>query len=209
LRKINSELWVLLFLVVIAAMLNFLVASQRMALVFYFLPTLFSAYHFGRRHATLTAVASVVLVVLLAYINPYMFTRRVDLPFDARWFDLTVWGGVLMVAGYAMGTLYEHNQKTLREMEADRAAKDKIVAAQQARVPAQLQEVLKELHETEPVYDLIDEVQTDVELRQRLKDALGRGPNTLRLKIGGNTITVTGKKLDHVPEEFLKQVTLA
>ncbi len=116
-RKINPELWLLLFLVLIAAMLNFLVASQRMALVFYFLPTLFSAYHFGRRHATLTAVASVVLVVLLTYINPAMFTRRVELPFDARWFDLTLWGGVLMIAGYATGTLYERNQKTLREME--------------------------------------------------------------------------------------------
>jgi response regulator RpfG family c-di-GMP phosphodiesterase len=116
-RKINPELWLLLFLVLIAAMLNFLVASQKMALVFYFLPTLYSAYHFGRRHATLTAVASVVLVVFLAFTNPAMFTRRVDLPFDARWFDLTVWGGVLMVAGYATGTLYERNQKTLREME--------------------------------------------------------------------------------------------
>ena len=116
-RKINPELLVLLFLVVIAAMLNFLVASQRMALVFYFLPTLYSAYFFGRRHATLTAVASVVLVVLLTYVNPTMFRGRVELPFDARWFDLAVWGGVLMVAGYATGTLYEHNQRTLREME--------------------------------------------------------------------------------------------
>ena len=116
-RKINPELWLLLFLVVIAAILNFLVASQRMALVFYFLPTLFSAYHFGRRHATLTAVASVVLVVLLTFLNPTMFNRRVDLPFDARWFDFSLWGGVLMVAGYATGTLYERNQKTLREME--------------------------------------------------------------------------------------------
>ena len=116
-RKINPELWLLLFLVVIAAILNFLVASQRMALVFYFLPTLFSAYHFGRRHATLTAVASVVLVVLLTFLNPAMFNRRVDLPFDARWFDFTIWGGVLMVAGYATGTLYERNEKSLREME--------------------------------------------------------------------------------------------
>jgi len=116
-RKINPELLLLLFLLLIAAMLNFLVASQKMALVFYFLPTLFSAYYFGRRHATLTAVASVVLVVLLMYVNPSMFTRRVDLPFDGRWFDLTVWGGVLMVAGYATGTLYERNQKTLQEME--------------------------------------------------------------------------------------------
>jgi hypothetical protein len=116
-RKINPELWLLLFLVVIAAMLNFLVASQSMALVFYFLPTLFSAYHFGRRHATLTAVASVALVVLLTYSNPMLFKRHVDLPFDARWLDLAVWGGVLMVAGYATGTLYERNQKTLQEME--------------------------------------------------------------------------------------------
>jgi hypothetical protein len=28
-----------------------------------------------------------------------------------------MWGGVLMVAGYATGTLYERNQKTLREMQ--------------------------------------------------------------------------------------------
>jgi hypothetical protein len=116
-RRINPELWLLLFLVVIAAILNFLVASQRMALVFYFLPTLFSAYHFGRRHATLTAVASIVLVVLLAFLNPAVLTRHVELPFDARWFDFALWGGVLMVAGYATGTLYERNQKTLREME--------------------------------------------------------------------------------------------
>ena len=115
-RKINPELWLLLFLVVIAAMLNFLVASQRMALVFYFLPTLYSAYHFGRRHATLTAVASIVLVVLLVYMNPTMFRRHLEIPLGL-WFDVTVWGGVLMVAGYATGTLYEHNQKSLREME--------------------------------------------------------------------------------------------
>jgi len=115
-RKINPELWLLLFLVLIAGMLNFLVASQKMALVFYFLPTLYSAYHLGRRHATLTALASVVLVVLLASMNPAMFSRRVDLPF-AKWFDIAVWGGVLMVSGYATGTLYERNQKTLREME--------------------------------------------------------------------------------------------
>ena len=115
-RKINPELWLLLFLVVIAAVLNFLVPSQKMALVFYFLPTLFSAYHLGRRHATLTAFASVALVVLLTFLNPAMFSRHVELPY-ARWVDLAVWGGVLMVAGYATGTLYERNQKTLREME--------------------------------------------------------------------------------------------
>jgi HD-GYP domain-containing protein (c-di-GMP phosphodiesterase class II) len=117
LRKINPELWLLLALVVIAAMLNFLVASQQMVLVFYFLPTLFSAYHFVRRHATLTALASIILVVLLVFSNREMFAHHGDLPFDSRWFDLTIWGGTLLLAGYSTGTLYERNQKTLREME--------------------------------------------------------------------------------------------
>jgi HD-GYP domain-containing protein (c-di-GMP phosphodiesterase class II) len=117
LRKINKELWLLLFLVLIAAMLNFLVASQRMALVLYFLPVLFSAYYFGRSHAAMTAFASVFLVVALTFLNPAMFTHRMDLPFDSRYFDLTLWGGILVVTGYTMGTLYERNQKSLREME--------------------------------------------------------------------------------------------
>ncbi len=117
-RKINKELLLLLFLVVIAAMIHFLVASQAITLVFYFLPTLYSAYYFGRRHATLTACASVGLVVLLTYLNPAMFTRRAEnLPIDSRWFDVAVWGGVLVVAAYAMGTLYERNQKSLKELK--------------------------------------------------------------------------------------------
>ena len=105
-------------MVLIAALIHFLVASQAMALVFYFLPTLYSAYHFGRRHATLTACASVCLVVLLIYVNPAMFNRRTDyMPLDSRWFDITVWGGVLVVTAYAMGTLYERNQKSVNELK--------------------------------------------------------------------------------------------
>ncbi|HMJ21825.1 MAG TPA: hypothetical protein VK513_07945 [Terriglobales bacterium] len=111
-KKVDKELLLLLFLVGIAAMIRFLVASQAVSLVFYFLPTLYSAYYFGRRHATLTACASVALVGLLTYLNPALFNRRLDyMPFDNRWFDITVWGGVLVVSAYAMGTLYERNQK--------------------------------------------------------------------------------------------------
>jgi len=116
-RKINPELWLVLFLVVIAAMINFFVASQRMALVIYFLPVLYSAYRFGRRHATLTAVASVTMVVILTWMNPSLFSRKAELPFDTRFFDYAVWGGILMVAGYATGTLYEVDQNHVKEMK--------------------------------------------------------------------------------------------
>lgn len=117
-KKVNKELLLLLFLVGIAAIIHFLVASQAVSLVFYFLPTLYSAYYFGRRHATLTACASVVLVGLLTYMNPALFNRRLDYAaFDSRWFDIAVWGGVLVVSAYAMGTLYECNQKSLDELK--------------------------------------------------------------------------------------------
>jgi HD-GYP domain-containing protein (c-di-GMP phosphodiesterase class II) len=117
-RKINKELWLLLSLVLIAAMIHFLVASQAVVLVFFFLPTLYSAYHFGRRHATLTACASVCIVILVTYMNPAAFNRRTEsMPLDSRWFDITVWGGVLVVTAYAMGTLYERNQKSLKELK--------------------------------------------------------------------------------------------
>jgi hypothetical protein len=60
----------------------------------------------------------VALVGLLTYLNPTMFTRRLDyMAIDSRWFDLTVWGGVLVVSAYAMGTLYERNQKSLTELK--------------------------------------------------------------------------------------------
>jgi len=115
--KVRKELWLLLSLVVIAALLNFLVSSQRVVLCFFFLPTLYSAYHFGRRHATLTAAASVALVVLLTVMNPVLFNRRVASVGENPWFDLAAWGGILIVSGYAMGTLYERNQKALVEVQ--------------------------------------------------------------------------------------------
>ena len=47
-----------------------------------------------------------------------MFSRQTELlPVDSRWFDIAVWGGVLVVTAYAMGTLYERNQKSLKELK--------------------------------------------------------------------------------------------
>src|SRR6266496_2436576 len=62
LTEVNRELWLLLSLFVISGLLNWLVASHGMVLGFYTLPTLFSAYVYGRRHAVLTAVGSILLV---------------------------------------------------------------------------------------------------------------------------------------------------
>src|SRR5947208_2432283 len=50
-EKVNKELWLVLSLFAIALLFNHILASQRMVLSLYALPTLGSAYFYGRRHA--------------------------------------------------------------------------------------------------------------------------------------------------------------
>ena len=108
LERVNKELWLILALFAIAGVLNFIVSGLRIVLAFYTLPTVASAYMYGRRHATLTAVASVLLVVILTRFNPTLLADAPSMIPGEQWVDITVWGGTLIVTGYLMGTLYEH-----------------------------------------------------------------------------------------------------
>ncbi len=115
----NKELWLLLSLFVIALLSNFVVDSQRTVLALYTLPTLFSAYKYGRRHAVMTALASTLLVVLVVYFHPalmpVMHGRAFAVPHE-KWFDIGLWGGIMLVIAYAMGTLYERMQSNICEL---------------------------------------------------------------------------------------------
>ena len=101
--KIAKESILLLSLFLIAAMLQFFAESLPMALCFYFLPTLYSAYYFGRRHATLTAFACVFLVVLLDFLNNLMPAHKVLTLPGERLFNFAIWAGVLVVVGLRDG----------------------------------------------------------------------------------------------------------
>src|SRR5215471_14278140 len=103
LERVNRELWVVLSLFLVGGLLNFVIASHRMILGFYTIPTLFSAYFYGRRHATLTAFASVLLVILSFYANPSLFQTPGAPGFFGVTIDLTVWAGSQIVIGYLMG----------------------------------------------------------------------------------------------------------
>lgn len=117
LADVNRELWLVLSLFVIAALCNFLIANHGMLLSFYTFPTLFSAYCYGRRHATLTALASVLLVVLVTFLNPDVFGHGAETIISAqKWFDIAVWGGALVITAFAMGTLYDRNALRMREL---------------------------------------------------------------------------------------------
>jgi putative nucleotidyltransferase with HDIG domain len=116
LEKVNKELWLVLSMFIIVLLLNVLIDAQRVVLYFYTLPTVASAYLYGRRHATLTAFASVLLVTLLTVTTGvFSSTSAASLP-AARWLDLAAWGGTLIITAYLMGTLYEHKNAQLHEL---------------------------------------------------------------------------------------------
>jgi putative nucleotidyltransferase with HDIG domain len=53
----------------------------------------------------------------VTYFNPVLFRRaNVSLGSYDRWFEITVWGGILMITAYAMGTLYEKKESHVREL---------------------------------------------------------------------------------------------
>jgi len=118
LQEVNKELWLLLMMFSILAGLNYLVASDRMMLGLYVLPTVYAAYFRGRRHATLTALASVLMVILVVYLNPRLFTEQQGMIrlIAQKWWDITIWGGTLIVTAYAMGSLYEKKEARIREL---------------------------------------------------------------------------------------------
>src|ERR1700694_2288976 len=93
LEQANKELLLVFSLFVLAGLLNSLVASQRVVLGLYTLPTVVSAYLYGRRHATLTAFASVLLVGLLTWYNRDLLGPLENWTMAvARWLDVTIWG---------------------------------------------------------------------------------------------------------------------
>lgn len=111
---VNKELWLLLSMFAIAAVLNFVLASHRVLLGFYGLPVLFSAYFYGRRHAVMTAIASGLIVLGVFQLNPYVLQEHVN-PFQ-KWLDFVIWAGILIITAYGMGTLHEHKTKQMLEL---------------------------------------------------------------------------------------------
>lgn len=61
--EVNKELWIILSLLAIVLVMNYFLSGQKLVLGLYTIPTIISAYAFGRRHAMLTAFASILVVV--------------------------------------------------------------------------------------------------------------------------------------------------
>jgi len=116
-EAVNKELWLVFSLFVIVGVMNYLVVGHRIMLGLYTLPTIISAYLYGRRHATLTALASIMLVGIVVYNNPQLFTEKVNMDsIGGRWYDIISWGLILLITAYAMGTLYDKVEARINEL---------------------------------------------------------------------------------------------
>ncbi len=104
-------------LLAIAAALNYLIISRHMVLGFYTLPTLYSAYFYGRRHAILTAFVSVFAVGLVVHYNTTLSSQiPKDLFLAWHWYDFAAWACVLLVTACAMGGFHEQHETRAREL---------------------------------------------------------------------------------------------
>jgi hypothetical protein len=64
----------------------------------YTLPVVFSGYYYGRRHATMTALGAMCLVILVARYNSRLFSQEMQGTFiDEKWCEIAAWGGTLIV----------------------------------------------------------------------------------------------------------------
>ena len=116
--EVNKELWIILSMLIIILAMNYLLSGHRMLLGLYTIPTIISAYVYGRRHATLTALASIIVVGLYNYYKPDLFNEVVttNLIVEGRWYEIIAWGSILIITAYTMGTLYERNSHQLQEL---------------------------------------------------------------------------------------------
>jgi putative nucleotidyltransferase with HDIG domain len=114
----NKELLLIFSIIAFAGIVNRFVAGQRLVLTFYYLPTLFAAYYFGRRRAVQTAIASILIVSWVGVVNPAALASnlRAELGHLMALSDLTIWGCFLMITAYAAGTLHEKEERALREV---------------------------------------------------------------------------------------------
>jgi putative nucleotidyltransferase with HDIG domain len=107
---------ILVCIILIAAFAGtYLIEEKFVILNFYYLPVLVAGYFLGRRMGVLTAVFSILAVLICAMVFPDRFFSKREILRGAV--QLLSWGGFLILASVAVGTLYERNEQRLKELK--------------------------------------------------------------------------------------------
>ncbi|RPJ00302.1 MAG: hypothetical protein EHM36_14840, partial [Deltaproteobacteria bacterium] len=107
---------ILVGVILLAAFLGmYLVEEKSVVLNFYYLPVLTAGYFLGRRMGLLTAVLSILIVVINLMVFPQSFFKGPE--FLNAVTQLSSWGGFLILASVTVGTLYEQSERRLRDLK--------------------------------------------------------------------------------------------
>ena len=107
---------ILIIIILLAAFIGtYLIEEKSIVLNFYYLPVLASGYFLGRRLGVLTAVFSVLMVIISALIFPNGFFGKQDLFKSIA--QILSWGGFLILSSIAVGTLYEQNERRMKDLK--------------------------------------------------------------------------------------------
>jgi putative nucleotidyltransferase with HDIG domain len=94
---------------------TYLIEEKSIVLNFYYLPVIVAGYFLGRRMGLLTAVLSIMIIIFCILVFPRSFFYDRDLPYIVG--QISSWGGFLILASIAVGTLYEQNERRLQELK--------------------------------------------------------------------------------------------
>jgi len=94
---------------------TYFIEEKFVVLNFYYLPVIVAGYFMGRRMGLLTAVFSILAVVICILVFPESFFNGDGL-FKCLP-QISSWGGFLILASIAVGTLYEQNERRLQELK--------------------------------------------------------------------------------------------
>jgi putative nucleotidyltransferase with HDIG domain len=107
---------ILVAIVLIAAFFGtYFIEEETIILNFYYLPVLVASYFLGRRMGVLTAVFSVLAVLVFVLIFPQRFLGEREFWYSIA--KLSSWGGFLILASVAVGTLFEENERRLQDLK--------------------------------------------------------------------------------------------
>jgi len=107
---------VLIIIILIAAFIGtYLIEEKSIVLNFYYLPVLSAGYFLGRPMGVLTAIFSILVVVISTLLFPETFFKGEE--FSNKLAELFSWGGFLILASIAVGTLYERNERRLKDLK--------------------------------------------------------------------------------------------
>jgi putative nucleotidyltransferase with HDIG domain len=115
-KHLDKLLMALILLAAIAGTYYF--EDRKVVLYFYYLPVLFSGYFFGRRLGILTAITSILVVVLGVLVGPGKLHdhRNPQITLQVL-LELSSWGGFLVLVAAVVGTLYERSERRLQDLK--------------------------------------------------------------------------------------------